>query len=194
MKKKNFKTFVCADLHFGHRKVVNSFRDDGVTKQRPWHTTEDHDTAIIRNWNMRVDPDDLVIVAGDLAINRHALQTIDRCSGRKILVKGNHDRYRLDEYSSSFEDIVSCYVVEGFIITHIPIHPMELTNSGGRWRGNIHGHLHDLRVMRPVYGADRHWEGEEIDPRYLCISMEQLNYAPIQLEEAFARFDAQQIV
>lgn len=194
MKHKNQNTFICADLHFGHRKVVNALRDDNVTKQRPWFNTEDHDTALIRNWNMRVDPNDLVLVAGDVAINRSALNTIVRCHGRKILVKGNHDNYfRLSEYSAIFDDIVACYPVDGFVITHIPIHPMELTSSGGRWKGNIHGHLHDKRVMRPAYDASGQWEGEEIDPRYLCVSMEQLNYAPITLEDAFKRFEAQQI-
>lgn len=182
--------FVCADLHFGHRKMVNAFRrNDEATRQRPFHIIEAHDATIIRNWNVRVGPDDIVLVAGDLVINRSFINTIDRCNGTKILVKGNHDRFKPHEYLSSFEDIVACYEIEGFIITHIPIHPMELN---GRWKGNLHGHLHELRVMRPAFGPSGTWEGEEIDPRYLCISMEHLNYAPIALDEAIQRFEAQQ--
>lgn len=194
MKKKEQNVWLCADTHFGHRRVVSAFRDDGTTKQRPWYTTEDHDAALIRNWNGRVQPNDYVLVAGDVAINRSALNTIVQCNGKKILIKGNHDKFRPEEYLGIFEDIVGCYAVSDFIITHIPIHPMELRDSGGRWRGNLHGHLHDLRVMRPTYDCGGRWDGEEIDPRYLCVSMEQLNYAPITLEEAFERFEKQQIV
>src|SRR5438067_1498244 len=192
MKKKEQNIFVCADTHFGHRRVVTALRDDGVTKQRPWFSTEDHDSAIIRNWNARVHPNDYVLVAGDVAINRSALNTMIRCNGKKVLVKGNHDKFRPEDYLGIFEDIVGSYGVGDFIVTHIPIHPMELMSSGGRWRGNIHGHLHDLRVMTPKYDADGKWDGDEIDPRYLCVSMEQLNYTPITVEEAFARFEAQQ--
>lgn len=190
MKKKNQTIFLCADLHFGHRKMTNAFREDGVTKQRPFHTPEDHDATIIRNWNRLVGPNDIVLVAGDLVINRSNILTIDRCNGEKILIKGNHDKFRPHEYLASFKDIVAVYEIEGFIITHIPIHPMEI--NSGRWKGNIHGHLHELRVMRATYDCGGRWDGEEIDPRYLCVSMEQLNYGPISLDDAIQRFQAQQ--
>lgn len=181
--------FICADLHFGHRGVVNYLRPDG-TKQRPWYNTNTMDEALIENWNRNIGPKDTVFVLGDVAINRSALPTIARCNGEKILVKGNHDNFRLEEYSEFFKDIHACIRIEEFILTHIPIHTYEVT----RWKGNLHGHLHEKRVMRPVYGPNNQWEGEEIDPRYLCLSMEQINYTPIAFDDAVARFNAQQIV
>lgn len=176
-------TFLCADTHFSHRGMVRYMRPDGVTKQRPWYTIEDMDEALIENWNRSVSPKDTVFVLGDLAINRSAVPLISRCNGRKVLVKGNHDNFGLRDYFPHFEDIHAAYRLENFILTHIPVH----VDSVQRWTGNFHGHLHEERVMRP----NGEWQGREIDPRYLCVSMEQIDYTPIAFDDAVILFNKQ---
>lgn len=180
-------TFLVSDTHFGHASIVKFLNSDG-SKLRPWGTTEEMDEAMIENWNKVVRPKDKVYHLGDVVINRKALKTLSRLNGDKVLIKGNHDVFRIGEYTEHFRDVRGFGHFDGFAITHIPIHPASLS----RWTGNIHGHLHSNRVMRERYNS---WIGEdvvEIDPRYLCVSMEHINYTPISWEDCKKRFEEQQ--
>lgn len=172
-------TFLCSDLHLSHRGIVKFLREDGVTKERPWDTIEEMNEALISNWNSVVRPHDTVYNLGDVVINRSALPILHRLNGIKVLVKGNHDVFRVSEYLEHFKDIQGSATLDGFICTHIPIHPISL----GRWKGNIHGHLHSKRVM--TYN-------NQIDPRYFCVSMEHINYTPLALEDLKVLWEEQQ--
>jgi calcineurin-like phosphoesterase family protein len=179
-------TFVCSDSHFSHRGIVKFLREDNVTKERPWDTIEEMDEALVKNWNSVVRPTDTVYHLGDVVINRSALPILGRLNGTKILVKGNHDVFRAEEYLEYFKDIRGSAVLNNLVMTHIPLHPASIE----RWDGNVHGHLHSKRVMTVDYrGGDMF---DVIDPRYLCVSMEHINYTPISLEEVMKRFKEQQ--
>jgi len=91
-----------------------------------------------------------------------------RVNGEKVLIKGNHDIEKLSAYTPYFKDVRACHQLDKFILTHIPIHPQSLS----RWKANIHGHLHSNKVM--LDGVP--------DPRYICVSVEQINFTPISLE------------
>lgn len=169
------RTWLVADTHFGHQLM---------TQLRPWPTIEEHDEALIHNWNSMVGETDRVYVLGDVAMNRRHLSTIGRCKGKKVLVKGNHDIFKLKDYLPYFDDI-RAYVVKpkiGVIMSHIPIHP----DSMSRWKLNIHGHLHNYTVRRnTIIESDdpEDWGGlTQADPRYRCVSMEQIGYTPILLD------------
>lgn len=171
-------TFIVSDTHFGHSGAVKFLRTDG-TKLRPWDNTEEMDEALVENWNKVVRPKDKVIHLGDVVINRRALPTCARLNGTKYLVKGNHDVFRLDEYTPYFKDIYGCKQHDDYILTHIPVHENQLY----RFKGNIHGHMHDLCVRKEV--IDGSWYGKhmEDDERYFCASVERINYTPIAWEE-----------
>ena len=117
---------------------------------------------------------------GDVVINRRFLSLLSRLNGDQILIKGNHDIFRLDEYLPYYRDIRAYHYLDKYMLTHMPIHEESL----GRYAGNIHGHLHNNRVMK---------DGK-IDPRYLCVSVEHTDYKPINFEEVKRRFKAQQEV
>lgn len=166
-----------ADLHFGHMGVCR-FENNGV-KDRPWDDPAVMDEALIENWNSVVGPYDRVYVLGDLAMKKQHIKTVGRCNGKKVLVKGNHDIFDLNEYTPYFEDIRS-YVVGGavgsdnrYIASHIPIHPGSIE----RFNVNIHGHLHTRRVLI----------GDEIDTRYFSVSVERINFTPIEINDLFAQ-------
>lgn len=181
-------TFIVSDTHFSHRGIVKFIRADGVTKERPWDNIEEMDEALIENWNSVVRPTDTVIHLGDVVINRSALSILGKLNGVKKLVKGNHDVFRLEEYTPYFKDILGSKSYDDFILTHIPVHEASIE----RWKGNIHGHLHSNRVMQTVnlgWGLKVH-----PDPRYLCVSMEHINYTPISWEDCKKRFEEQQYV
>lgn len=122
---------------------------------------------MIEQWNKVVRPEDKVIHLGDVVINRKALNTLYRLNGKKKLIMGNHDIFRLEEYQEHFYDLRAYKVFDGFVMSHVPVH----TASIERWNGNIHGHLHSNKVMTC----------DKTDPRYLCMCVEQahVNYTPV---------------
>ena len=89
--------FLVSDTHFGHAGVCRFLREDG-SKLRPWDDPSEMDEAMIKRWNERVRPNDKVYHLGDVVINRKALSTLSRLNGDKVLIRGNHDIFRDDEY------------------------------------------------------------------------------------------------
>lgn len=172
------QAFFCADPHFGHKGVTQFLKSDG-SKLRPWDTTEEMDEALVENWNKVVKPDDKVYVGGDVVINRKALATVGRLNGKKHLIKGNHDIFRISEYLEYFYEVSACRVFKDFIFTHIPLHTSQLD----RFTVNVHGHLHAHQIMRNVpWNSPLVYPYELPDPRYVCVSMEQIDFTPIHID------------
>ena len=173
--------FLVSDTHFGHAGVCRFLRDDG-TKLRPWDNPEEMDEEMVKRWNETVRPNDKVYHLGDVVINRRAIKTLHRLNGDKVLIKGNHDIFRLDEYTEHFRDIRSYHVMNGMILSHIPVHEESLYRFGT----NIHGHLHSNRVMR----TDR-FGVTTIDPRYYNVCVEQTDFRPILFEDVIEKIKQQ---
>lgn len=172
------REFVVADPHWGHEGVCKFLNADG-SKLRPWDNAKDMDAAMLDLWNQTVAPKDKVYVLGDWCINRkHIVQPVN---GDLILIKGNHDIFKLEEYTKIFRDIRAYHVLGAHrtILSHIPVHTSQLE----RWRLNIHGHLHGNVVTRKLDGP---WELTKPDERYRCVSMERINFKPMLLEEALS--------
>ena len=179
--------FLVSDTHFGHAGVCRFTRNDGVTKLRPWDDPQEMDEALIKAWNERVKPNDKVYHLGDCVMNRRAMPTLARLNGDKVLIRGNHDIFRDDEYRQYFRELRAYHVMNGLILSHIPIHEASL----GRFGCCVHGHLHANRVMKPRGVDARTGEvlyRDEIDPRYYNVSVEQLpDFAPILFEDVLKR-------
>ena len=161
-------TFFISDTHFGHKNIITFKKSDG-SFLRPFDSVEEMDELMVKNWNNIVNPVDTVYHLGDVVINRKAFPILNRLNGRKVLIKGNHDIFKLKDYVKYFDDIRAYKVItkHGIICSHIPIH----TDSLSRWKLNLHGHLHSNKLH---------------DDRYKCISVEQINYTPIGLNEILA--------
>lgn len=173
--------FLVSDTHFGHAGVCRFMRNDGVTKLRPWDNPEEMDEFMVEAWNERVRPNDKVYHLGDVVINRRSLSTLSRLNGDKVLIRGNHDIFRDEEYRKYFRELRAYHVMNGMILSHIPIHPDSL----GRFGTNIHGHLHANSVMTEI-------EGHVVpDLRYICVCVEQTDFAPILFEDVIKKVIAQ---
>ena len=182
--------FLVSDTHFGHTGVCRFTRNDGVTKLRPWDDPDEMDEAMIKSWNDKVKPTDKVYHLGDVVINRKALKTLARLNGDKVLIRGNHDIFRDDEYRQYFRELRAYHVMNGMILSHIPVHEASL----GRFGTNIHGHLHASRVKKAWGVAARTGEvlyGSQLDVRYHCVCVEQTDFAPILLEDVYKRIEAE---
>jgi calcineurin-like phosphoesterase family protein len=147
-----------------------------MATRRGFSSVEEHDEHIIAKWNDVVSKRDVTYILGDITMEKKSpYALLDKLNGRKHVVMGNHDRRQDVEVLLKHVDSVAGMVqYKGIILTHCPIHPMELDY---RFPKNIHGHIHDKQVMLgglPI---------EIPDERYICVSCERVDYTPRTLEE-----------
>lgn len=178
--------FHVGDLHLGHNNIIR-FRDskDFPLRYRvedmeigifpPFETVQDHDDYLVDRWNKVVRKGDKVWVHGDVAFKREALLRVRELNGDKRLIMGNHDTFTTEAYlEAGFSKVYGAVERHGVILTHIPVHPSQLS----RYRANVHGHLHDEKVRRPVYESPG-----PIDARYVNVSVEQTRFQPVSWDE-----------
>lgn len=182
--------WLVSDTHFGHEKTCTVFKREDGSPLRPFASAEEMDEYMVKAWNERVRPNDKVYHLGDVVISKKYLHVLSRLNGDKVLIRGNHDIFRLDEYTAYFRDVRGYHVMNGMILSHVPVHPQQLARFGC----NIHGHLHANRVMRPrgvdVKTGDILYS-TEIDTRYHCVCVEQTDFAPILFEDVLKRIQAE---
>lgn len=196
------KTYFVSDLHFNHKNIITFTTDaplscgrtqastrgaDGsISRQRtlddgsltPFQSIEEHDEHIIEQVNKVVRPQDRLYIMGDVAMNRSGIKQVGRMNGRKKLIKGNHDIFKLADYTPYFEDILASrvYPQHNIIVTHIPVAISELQ---GRFKYNLHGHTHINTV--PFVGNFPGWE--DLYSPYINLCPERVGFAPISLDE-----------
>lgn len=172
------KTWVYSDPHFYHTNIVKFAKRDG-TKLRPWNDVNTMTEEMIEWYNELVDDRDRVYILGDVAFTpAHMRDVVSRLKGRKCLIPGNHEPPKMRKYFDLFDDVRGYVQRNGFIMSHIPIHPGSL----GRWGLNIHGHLHDNEVSASVDPITEFWSGDP-DKRYYCACVERTNFRPILLDQ-----------
>lgn len=169
--------WLISDTHFGHDAVYSKFKRADGSPLRPWAETAEQGDAIIREtWNARVQPRDKVIHLGDVSIPRKGLKMLEGLNGRKVLIRGNHDIFKLKDYSNYFEDILGTCKTADFILTHYPIHAESIP----AWcKGIIHGHTHSNIVTL---------DNGEPDPRYQNVCIEHTDHGPISFDEVKENF------
>lgn len=180
---KNF--WVISDTHFSHTNSWEKFKLADGSPLRPFTSTEEMDETMVERWNAVVKPNDHVYHLGDVAISKRGLEYVRRLNGHKRLIRGNHDIHSDKLYREvGFEQIHGVRVfVDKWIFSHIPLHPSSVT---GRFRVNVHGHLHagfvpTIASVGPGI-TDCEYTNEP-DPRYFCACVEQVNYTPVSFDE-----------
>lgn len=175
--------FFISDTHFGHEACYTKFKREDGSPLRPFSSAAEGDEEMVARWNLKVRPHDKVYHLGDITMSTSArsLEILGRLNGEKILIRGNHDLHKISQYLQYFKDVRGVHQFDGMVLTHIPIHPESLS----RWKVNIHGHLHYRVVNRTFYRdfGNEVVEYTDADPRYICVSVEQINYTPISIEE-----------
>lgn len=120
--------------------------------------------TLISNWNSVVKKNDEVIVAGDFALtSKDNIISIGRqLKGRKTLILGNHEGASLKTYYEAEFELISKYpiFINGYLISHFP--------QEGSLYPNIHAHTHNTT---------------ENDKLHFCVSVEKIEYTPINFEE-----------
>ena len=133
------KTFLTADWHIGEERFE--------LMQRPFRAVAEYIDALVAHHNAAVAPDDLVYVNGDVLYQKASpeefLPHVARFHGRKILLRGNHDRPFTDaQFAPYFERIV----VEGegidVTIAGVPCFITHYHSLAREDRFNLVGHIH----------------------------------------------------
>lgn len=159
------RVFTCADAHLGH---------DNAIKWRPqFSTPEEHHETIFDNIATTVGKRDSIIFLGDIALSHEWLMKLKeiKCM-KKTLILGNHDSDKKDCMKSLldvYDEIHSHKNYKSALLSHCPIHIQEFRKQ----IVNVHGHTHG----RLMLGSDG-----KPDPLYLNVSMEQLNYKPVDFK------------
>lgn len=162
-------------LHLGH---------EAVAKWRGFQDSFYHDEYLIEQWNKVVNKKDLTYILGDVTMetDKHYYK-LDRLNGRKVVVLGNHDKYKdIPELLKYVEGVAGMVDYKGCVLTHCPIHPSEISFC----RLNIHAHIHNNKLEElectPKYG-DEGENKEKTVYKYRCVDAYLLNFKPRTLEE-----------
>ena len=135
--KKNL--FFTSDTHFFHGRIIELCN-------RPFHSVEEMNEALITNWNRVVPRDGVVFHLGDFAFGGpdEWNSILDRLNGEIHLILGNHDmRMARTEVMDRFSEVTLQKIisVDGrkILLDHYPF----LCYSGenrGEWQ--LFGHIH----------------------------------------------------
>ena len=144
------KIFFTADLHFGHPNILKH------SPQRPFSDTVDivaHDEWLLDLWQSTVDKRDTVYILGDLTFlkSEQARHLLEKLSGRKFLIEGNHDgsiraykQYFKEVYQIKemrFKPTVAPFLKEDFMVVMCH-YPMVTWNHKPHGSVMLHGHCH----------------------------------------------------
>ena len=155
-----------ADTHFCHSNILS------FSPNRCYGSLEDMHASYIKRWNEIVKPEDTVYILGDFALGRsqEMKDIISVLKGKKILIRGNHDKKSAHWYiMAGFENVFSealVWVGHNFVtLSHYPMrlrwwerihllftepgrlkHVKNMPERHDRW--HLHGHIHDRYVQR----------------------------------------------
>jgi calcineurin-like phosphoesterase family protein len=153
------KRLAIADNHFQHFNII-------AYESRPYFSVEEMDLDMIEKWNSVVHPDDIVFHLGDIALANidYLIWLSYQLHGEIHLVKGNHDKKSNTQYQTLGWKTYNKPIVwfkENVVLSHRP----QIVDA--HWL-NIHGHTHS--------------KGEN-DKNHYCVSVENINYTPVDLDE-----------
>ena len=155
--------FICADTHIDHKRIC---------EYRPqFKTVKEHNECIMDNLMSKLNKRTKLFILGDAAFTLRGHEMLGKLPGFIHLIAGNHCTERggcnMRELARIYDRVDAAFSYgtgkNKFWLTHIPIHPMEL-----RGKRNIHGHMHGKIIP---------------DSNYINVSLEQINYMPLDIEE-----------
>jgi calcineurin-like phosphoesterase family protein len=168
--------FFASDHHLFQENILKFLDDNGKRIRWQFDTLDQMHEHIIEKHNSVVKPGDKVYFMGDVTFKYHEPfnAVMRRLNGKKRLLIGNHDKLN-PTLMMHFEKVLLWRVFKefGFIATHVPIHYESFRH---KCTHNVHGHVH----VRPVPHPE--WPGK-LDPRYINMSMEAIDYTPKSVEE-----------
>lgn len=162
------KVWLIGDTHFDHANIIGYCN-------RPFRSALAMNNVIRRYWNDTIASDGLVYFLGDMTFGRGSKGPrwwAAQLNGRKIWVKGSHDRgIRPTSVIAGVERIVFGEVVVCNDIEFLLVHDVFDPIASGWYGWYIHGHNHD---NQPYFNPKWH---------RVNVSVEAIGYKPISLAQ-----------
>ena len=167
--------YFTSDFHLRHRGIIEM-------QNRPFENIQEMNQILIRNYNAVVHKNDTVYILGDISHHLpmdRANELIGKLNGKKILVKGNHDK----KYNAElFGEICDFKTVSlnglYFVLMHYPILSWPKKKSGSI---QLHGHIHaceEYNLQNRVDGIRR------------CdVGVDANGYCPVSVKQIVEFFD-----
>jgi calcineurin-like phosphoesterase family protein len=161
------KVWVTADLHIGHRGILNHSPERGYTEEQ----IEEHNKWIIDIWKNTVGKQDILYLVGDIIWwgKQSAEKLLHQLPRGKecYCILGNHDNgirksnnfftVLTDLYQSRFKKEVYPYIESEFIVNFCH-YPIVSWRDKPRWAVNIHGHCHGKICEYNDMSTDMRWD------------------------------------
>ena len=184
--------WLTSDTHFGHDREF-------LYGPRGFNSIQEHDEAIVANWNAVITPEDTVYHLGDVMLgdNGHGMNCLQRLNGNIIIIPGNHDTdTRIALYKTLPNVKVLSTEIEGlklaaaatlkyrkynFYLSHHPTMTSNL-DADPHLRANLinlYGHTH----QQHCFYEDR--------PYMFHVGLDSNNNTPILLDDAIEKMKAE---
>ena len=97
----NKKIYFISDTHFNHKNIIKYC-------SRPFKDVEEMNKVLIENWNNTVTDFDTIFHLGDVALTNESemKEIVPKLKGKKILIKGNHDKKSKEFFRSVGFEII----------------------------------------------------------------------------------------
>lgn len=162
--------YVISDLHLGHANIIKYCN-------RPFATVDEMNSALIKNWNDIVKPEDTVYFLGDFALGpKEAFRRFTAClNGHKHFIFGNHDHIsRSQVLEAGWESAQYQMTVEykgyTFQLQHHPDTDVPAD------RILVYGHVHEKTATN-------------VPHKSFCACVEVNDYKPVTLDYIIDNFE-----
>lgn len=161
--------WLTSDTHYGHTNIIKYC-------SRPFSTSQEMDEALSDRHNKLIKHSDTVIHVGDVTLvsdpfkdndpeRARIVRTIKHLNGKKILIKGNHDKPKMVSALLSWK---WCVVSEIFTSDTLLRHYHHNPHDTRQFSLTIHGHSHNSFKA----------------PGFIDVGVDaQPDYSPVLLEE-----------
>ncbi len=171
--------YYISDTHFNDERVA-------ALCGRPFKSIQEHDQALVNNWNKKVTNNDIVYFVGDICTNFFpgVIDLLKSLNGEKYLVVGNHDMDAIEEYKSSgiFKKVEYIMIIKDqgrdVILSHQPLMDWDTVIRGSYL---IYGHIHNKTIKNGI-------EYQQIKDYYknkkaYNAGVDVTNFEPVTLDE-----------
>ena len=187
---RNAKTYFISDTHFNHKNIIKYCN-------RPFRDVEEMNRALIENWNNTVTDFDTVFHLGDVALTNESSmkELIPKLKGKKILIRGNHDK-KSEEF---FRKVGFGFVPENplklsskrLILSHKPLKDTEIPDG----YVNVHGHIHNNSLHKANLTTNEIEYPEDLysEKLHINVSADAIGFKPISLEEVLKKIEERKL-
>lgn len=182
----NKKIYFISDTHFNHKNIIKYC-------SRPFKDVEEMNKVLIENWNNTVTDFDTIFHLGDVALTNESemKEIIPKLKGKKILIKGNHDKKSKEFFRSVGFEIIPDNPLkldtEKLILSHKPLADTEIPEG----YINIHGHIHNnpLHKINPTTNEMEYPKELYSEKLHINVSVDVIDFKPISLEELLKKVE-----